>query len=194
MSTNYGFNYEGGIADGLLLLFTNGIVGYVWNKMYKRSIIRDYSIKFDTSFRLYEDENFSLQYMSYCKNMVSTDTIGYFYHEPHWSVKYKGVNNLFILYQSEYESYKRIYKGKNTLAIDYCWEMFTKELFSSFVMHDNAMEKLRIYKSTLGQDVLFSRMFFCTKWVIYLDPTCILSYIIVLIHSKIGEYLRNKRK
>ena len=54
--------YSGPIKDGLILLLQRHILGYLWVKLFKSSIIRNHHIKFDKNIFLQEDELFILSY------------------------------------------------------------------------------------------------------------------------------------
>lgn len=115
----FGMTYKGCIQDGVLLLDKNHILGYLWVKLFKRSIIDLHKLRFDTRFNYWEDQEFCFRYFSHIKNIVSMETIGYYYCVPDWTHKYKKSNNMFYIYQSLYESSMKIYGGKINNIINY---------------------------------------------------------------------------
>ena len=54
------------------ILISTGYEGYLWNKLFKMSIIRKNDIKFDSAIKIAEDLLFCCKYISYC-NYVSLD-------------------------------------------------------------------------------------------------------------------------
>ena len=52
-----------------------------WGKLYKRVIIHDHHLLFDTNIRLAEDLIFNLQYLEYCHSIHTSDTCDYLYNE-----------------------------------------------------------------------------------------------------------------
>ena len=70
-------------------LFEKGILGYPWNKLFRRYIIAQNNLHFDSSIHLKEDEIFVLQYLKYCRVIQSTSKAGYYYEVPDWTRKYK---------------------------------------------------------------------------------------------------------
>lgn len=53
--------------------------GVLWNKIYKKDIIRDNNISFDKNISLAEDFLFNLEYLKYVKNVLVQNNIGYLY-------------------------------------------------------------------------------------------------------------------
>ena len=54
-------------------------LGYLWNKVFKLSIIKDNQIKFDETIRVMEDGLFVLQYAKYADNIILTNNTLYHY-------------------------------------------------------------------------------------------------------------------
>ena len=52
-----------------------------WGKLYRRSIITNYAIAFDSNIRLGEDLIFNLQYLLRCNSVAAIHTSGYIYHQ-----------------------------------------------------------------------------------------------------------------
>ncbi|WP_373260060.1 glycosyltransferase family 2 protein [Phocaeicola vulgatus] len=69
------------IPNGITELKRNQLLGYPWNKLFKKDIIEQYNIKFDHSITLREDEIFVLQYLTHCNSIQCTDSISYHYIE-----------------------------------------------------------------------------------------------------------------
>lgn len=86
--SHVGTSYIGDVKNGLLEINKYKIVGYPVNKLFKRSIIRDNNLLFDTKFRTREDFDFVMRYMIYAKNMVCFEEGSYKYDMPDYSNKY----------------------------------------------------------------------------------------------------------
>lgn len=54
-------------------------LGYLWNKIFKLSIIKNNQIRFDETIRVREDELFVLQYAKYADTIILTDNVLYHY-------------------------------------------------------------------------------------------------------------------
>ena len=54
-------------------------LGYLWNKIFKLSIIKNNQIRFDETIRVREDELFVLQYAKYVDTIILTDNVLYHY-------------------------------------------------------------------------------------------------------------------
>lgn len=65
----FGITYEGSVKDGVSLLFENNILGYLWVKLFKRSIIEFYKLRFDTRYNYQEDQEFCFRYFCYIKTI-----------------------------------------------------------------------------------------------------------------------------
>lgn len=100
------------------------ISGYLWNKMFKRKIIRDHNIKFNPSIYVGEDLLFVLEYLSVCKtgSIISKALYAYCYNEGSLSHKFSE-KNLSLL-----EVYSRAYK----LFDD---KIYKKQILQSIILH-----------------------------------------------------------
>ena len=56
-------------------------LGYVWDKLYYRSIIEKYQLCFDEKIKLNEDRLFVLTYLFHCKGVVFNESIVYCYRQ-----------------------------------------------------------------------------------------------------------------
>lgn len=63
------------------------MLGYVWNKIFKKDIIRRFKIIFDEDLKFREDEIFVLEYAQHITKAKSVVSIGYVYNEPDWDNK-----------------------------------------------------------------------------------------------------------
>ena len=66
----------------LMLMFgehTCGYQGYLWNKLFKMEIIRNYSLKFQEDIHYNEDRLFVVEYLMKAKKVVIESTTVYFY-------------------------------------------------------------------------------------------------------------------
>lgn len=57
----------------------NGFEGYVWNKIFKKSIIAAGNIKFDEVSCIYEDFLFCVEYLKLCRKVIYNNVLGYHY-------------------------------------------------------------------------------------------------------------------
>jgi len=62
-----------------LILDENGAGGYLWNKLFKLSLIKKFEIKFDEKIYVWEDVLFVMEYLDKCKNVKLIDDIVYEY-------------------------------------------------------------------------------------------------------------------
>ena len=62
-----------------LILDENGVGGYLWNKLFKLSLIKKFEIKFDETIYVWEDVLFVMEYLDKCKYVCLIDDIVYAY-------------------------------------------------------------------------------------------------------------------
>lgn len=67
--------------------------GYLWNKLFKFSVIREQNIRFNEHFRFLEDEEFICHYWCFVKNVKFAKSIGYNYIVPNFEKKYSSIDN-----------------------------------------------------------------------------------------------------
>mgnify|MGYP001228265197 CR=1 FL=1 len=66
--------------------------GYLWTRCFRRSLIEEYTLRFNTDYIVREDEDFILHFMTHVKRFKTVSTNNYLYNEPDYSCKYKIVN------------------------------------------------------------------------------------------------------
>lgn len=74
-----------------LLVYDN--FGYLWTRCFRRSLIEEYTLRFNTDYIVREDEDFILHFMTHVRCFKTVSTNNYLYNEPDYSSKYKIVSN-----------------------------------------------------------------------------------------------------
>lgn len=87
--------------DLITSLMAKGIYGYLFFKLFKRSIIKDHKILFNTTSHFREDEEFFSEYLLYVKSWQTCNKAAYHYLIPNDQKSYKG---------NSYESLIAIFK------------------------------------------------------------------------------------
>lgn len=181
----FGINYKGCVQNGVSLLYENDILGYLWVKLFKRSVIEFHKLRFDTHFNYWEDQEFCFRYFSYIKNIVCTKDVGYYYHYPEWDSKYLKKNNMFYMYLSLYKSAMIIYDGQINDIIIRILNDYISVLFSLYKdRHPLKRKCLMEFRKQVGKNIMKSHLFPLTKLFIYLDMTTYISNIILKLHIK----------
>ncbi len=181
----FGLIYKGSVQDGLLLLDEKKLLGYLWIKLFKRSIIESYKLRFNVQFNYWEDQEFCFRYFSCIKNIICTDDVGYYYFIPNWGSKYSKKNNMFYLYQSLYKSTIKIYDGKINIFNIYFLDSWLEFLLSLYKDHYPSTRKyLHVLRKQVGKNIMKSHLFFFTKLSIYLDVTTYISNFVLKLHVK----------
>lgn len=67
------------LEDNIPRLMKTGLLNYVWNKVYKASIIRENNIRFSKKAINYEDLMFNFEYFRFLSTFYHLDFIGYHY-------------------------------------------------------------------------------------------------------------------
>jgi glycosyltransferase involved in cell wall biosynthesis len=186
----YGINYVGSVDNGILLMDKNAMKGYLWIKIFKHKIIKNYGIRFDCRFSFLEDEEFCLRYSVYCKKILFTDKIGYFYNVPNCG-KYKRNFDDFYLFQSLYECSISIFHKCRNLVSDSYLDRFTEQLLFSYLYKDaNRRKKLKEYRLYLGRYILNTNLFWLTKYIIYWDCVGYIADFCLRLHVKLKSSLK----
>lgn len=190
----HGILYEGNIKSGLLELFRNNCLGYLWVKRFKVSIIQKNHLRFDCNIRLQEDELFLLSYAQYCDKMLSSSYYHYYYY-PCYENKYKDEhkNNGFYMTETLLKKSLELYGSCNDL-VSYYINYYTDTLVGIYERKQKGRsDYLKQYRTVTGKLILKSRLFFITRQLIYLDFSCILSSVLLDIHTKIIAYRKKKQ-
>lgn len=103
-----------------LLIDTNN-VGYLWNKAFKKNLIRENRIFFNEQFHIKEDEEFIMHYFLYSTNVLVSPFSEYNYFMPDFFEKYKNydiiekidcnisiIDNLYIILKTYKHDYFKI--------------------------------------------------------------------------------------
>ena len=126
--TKTSVDYNGNLQEVLLLLNDCQMFGSLANKLFKKSIIDEYRLRLNCSFKYREDEEFLLRYIQFSQNVVATKNGGYVYIVPSLR-KYNGVNNWETCF-SMYSSVVGIFNGKANVVTDYYQIELCNELIS----------------------------------------------------------------
>ena len=179
----HGISYKGSCKEGLLELFNNCYLGYLWVKLFRADIIRENHIRFDMKISLHEDENFVLEYAVYAKQMFSTELIGYMYYPPFCN-KYKTKQNWFYMSQTLFENVLALYGKEWNNWVSYYLNYYTDALMDIYEkkQKDRRMY-LKIYRKVTGAMLLKSRLFCMSRWLCFLDFTNILSSLMLDVHT-----------
>ena len=88
----------------------------LWNKMFRRSIIEDNHMRFDTSMKFGEDHVFILRYMSLVDRVALIDRALYYYVDNAGSLIHQGLNPAGIV-KMKWNTYRPYLKLYRTLGL-----------------------------------------------------------------------------
>ena len=126
--TKTSFDYRGDVKDAMLLLNDCQMTGVLFNKLLKKSIIEEYKIRLNESFKFKEDEEFLFRYMTNIKTVIATIKETYIYIVPNWN-KYNNIQNLPTNI-SMYDSVVKIYRGDTNIVTDFYQVLLYNEVLA----------------------------------------------------------------
>lgn len=96
-------------------MFWNGFIHPCWNKLFRREILVNNKILFETEIHISEDSLFCLKYLSYCRSMrlISEMTYHYKIDKGSYSLSQKIYPNIFQIYISVYSELENLLKRGN---------------------------------------------------------------------------------
>lgn len=181
-----GFDYYGNKNDGLIKLYENKILGYLWVKLFKKEIIDKYSLRFDEQFNFWEDQVFCVKYFCYINTISCTKSIGYYYNVPDWEGKYTIKKNILLVYKAIYINFSEIFKDSFNKLVSDSIDGYIGQVLNSYRENDsNCLNNLKELCRTMKSDIMKSHLFFLTKWVLYLDRTFLFSHLMLWMHTKL---------
>lgn len=114
----------------------------LWNKLFKKSIIINYEIGFDTCLRRGEDAWFVFQYLRYCKRVDFIAKPYYCYYQNEESIMHK-------TYDDQYEKWvdmrKRLLKENESLNFDIDYKLFYKDFLYKVSVYCRELAKTKRY-------------------------------------------------
>lgn len=117
--------------------FLNVFHGEVFSKLYKRSIIEEVKLRFDTQVKVFEDLLFTFDYMAYATYYALSDATSYYYRQRSDSATV--VNHVFYLperlpslihYARSLQTYIELF-AINPKAAHYRWSVLSDGVFYS---------------------------------------------------------------
>lgn len=131
-----------------------GMIGVLWNKLFRSSLIDEHSLRFSENLIFREDEEFFFRYIVNARVCVSVKTANYYYYMSSWQ-KYSsqwGSGSSFYLIASIYSSCKRLELDKSIL------KKLRKELdrlliFSIRKWPLQSMRHLRAYRRAVADNL-----------------------------------------
>lgn len=181
-----GFDYHGNKCDGLIKLYENKILGYLWVKLFKKEIIDKYSLCFDEQFNFWEDQVFCIKYFCYINTIFCTKRIGYYYSVPDWEGKYTIKKNILLVYKTIYINFSEIFKDSFNNLVSDSIDGYIGQVLDSYRKNDShCWSILKELCRTMKSDILKSHLFFLSKWVLYWDRTFLFSHLIFWLHTQL---------
>ena len=134
------------IAEQVVDMEQIPLFGYIWNGVYRRNIVRENRLRFDSTLKVNEDFDFNLQYLPFVKKMKCLSYCGYHYAKRN--------NTSLSSQQKNYDYEKHLLKVRSFLQLlkqnhmetqsmlDKVYWMFTRFTFSALEA-GTALETIR---------------------------------------------------
>lgn len=120
---------------------TIGYQGYLWNKVFRREIIKKNGILFDSSVAYGEDRLFIGQYITYCNN-ISLDTEAVYCYRLNDE---SAMASFYTITQKNYEKVKTEIIGLE--AIEKLVKEYDEEIYRSFIYYE-FLTYVRFYRNS----------------------------------------------
>lgn len=133
----------------IVSLICQDMYGYLWVKLFRRSLIEQFSIRFDVQSTFREDEQFLSRYLEYATSLVYIDKVGYHYFFPPTRKSYRGdpYYSIFPIFQSLDKVFER------NLPEDIC-KIHYVNVKNSAVKYLAASQRLTDYHLDLYQRIV----------------------------------------
>ena len=174
---SYGLDFKGGVSECINELHKVKLLGYLHNKVFRLSIINDNSIRFDIRLDFREDEVFVIQYLLYCKNIISVSQIGYHYFVPDWS-KYD-MHDDYLARLLLYQGYRQIPFISNAI-VEKCLIDLVGYIINSYQQKDYNYNRLKIVQQETYNDIgRIKQVSLLTKRIWKIHPLLLHLYLII---------------
>lgn len=183
----------GKIKDILTLIACNNSFGCVWSCLFSREIIMRWGLRFDERFICIEDVEFTLKYATHCKLGYCINAVGYHYYMPsNFDEKFSYHGWELPLVVSLYDSICHICENDyKSILYDRISDRVLSSLLVAFQNNDaDRYVKLETIRKMMGRGILYTRFFWPSKWIVFLDLTYLISPLVLSMHAN----LKNKRK
>lgn len=172
------------VGSALSYLYECSALGYVWNKLFLRSIIIKNHVRFCPEVTFREDELFTLQYCENIAEVAFSSKQGYNYRVPNFVVKYQD-SNMFDIYCRQYAAAQKILWSDGDILNEELFKCVTSSLFDLY--KDNLVydaSALRRYKSLCGNKLLKLPALSNFTKMVYLLPIALCHRILLLKGKK----------
>lgn len=202
------------ISDGIPNIMNSGLFNYVWNKIYKASVLLENSIKFEKDASNYEDLLFNFNCFEKIRNFYHLDMIGYHYKKRKTeSMVAKYVNNNDIIIKDKRKELEKFIEKmglienlemteiKNKLVVlnleDFTINLFREKCDLSFkkkikqVRKNVLSEENRVLIRKFNAEHLFDRIF---RFLCFFNSSYVLciSYFLLTFFKKNFYFLFSK--
>ncbi len=175
-----GVNNYGTTKECLLKMCEQPLIGFLWHKLFKASIIKEYRLRFNEKYDVREDYDFILRFCLHSNKISCINDSHYIYERPNYANKYKN-KSLFDANCSIFRSLREIYNDKRNTLFNRIYNEINNSLFASYKTGSCTIEMLTLYLTTINGVEMLSSLSLVTRLVL---RTRNISFIHLFIKAK----------
>jgi len=132
------------------------IYGYIWNKLYKKSIIDKYNIEFRSNIAICEDLLFNIEYLDKADTdiVITNEKLYHYIMRGNSAVNAKNINKKLTALAS-YQIIEELYKEKYPFALEhlYCgiFQMYFRLKLDTYIVGIKDKEKIALYNKKMKE-------------------------------------------
>ncbi|MBQ7497273.1 MAG: hypothetical protein IJU00_05505, partial [Selenomonas sp.] len=145
------------LADKAVEMECIPLFGYVWNGFYKRRLLLEHGIEFNTAYKVNEDFDFNIQYLKCCRNMrCLSDCMYYYAKRGNDSLSSRQNSAYYDLHMMKIRSLTGLYEDVDHIRADTRRKIFW--LYTRFVYStlQRVKENRRELLQAIKKDELFA--------------------------------------
>lgn len=105
----------------------------VWNKIYKKSILNKYGIRFNPEIKVSEDKTFNLDYLQVIESIyISSDTIYYYFYNPGGAIRIRKLSYLMDYEKVFFKKLNLVKKLNLKYDIEKLYVTFLDKIFMNY--------------------------------------------------------------
>ena len=171
-----------------------------WAKLFRRSIIVDHDVRFDSNLTISEDRLFLYNYLTHVRGIATTSTIGYLYGSfSPASLKHKRVSSEMLAYRQQaithaaHEVINQFNLGKNeSFLISRHLMLILFELIrgvyqESGLSKETAKQQRALYEKLFDEQLYMDNLKNDKRWYGYLSQNKLMGYMISRQFKKLNR-------
>lgn len=143
-----GFDFSGNMEEAVKRLYQNGSLGFLWIKLFRKSVIEKFGICFHEELTFSEDYYFVMEYCAVIQKTISIKEIGYYYNKPDWGSKY--ADAIFADMNLLRDLCRKSLTNNNSFLFSFYMDNFLHGIFDAYIKEKSeARNNLQVLKNIL---------------------------------------------